>query len=193
MLPSDILRREHVAIGRLVDAMEGMSAALRGGARVPRADIETAIEVTSKFADQLHHAKEERALFPEIRQTSVEGDALARDLQEDHHSARRVISFLVNDAHASEAKDGRARTALAHHARVLAGLLRAHMRNEEKRLFPLADALDEARAARVRSGFDAIDASIPPAVMERLEREIGALYDSYAAKGSSGAGSSAPS
>ena len=68
--PTEILREEHEVIQHLLHVLAAMAERVDRGESVARTDVDDVLEVVVKFADECHHAKEEKALFPALRRGS---------------------------------------------------------------------------------------------------------------------------
>lgn len=178
--PSDVLRHEHRAIEHLLEAMDGMAAALDRGERVPRAEVDKALDVASGFADACHHAKEEKVLFPALRGTP-EGDAVVHALEGDHKAARNLIATLRAEAARGEGADVALRQRVARDARLYTKVLRAHIRDEDARLLPLAERLPPRKQHQLAAAFERVEREETGAgAHERFERAIHDLHARWA-------------
>jgi len=152
----DVLRSEHRSIRAVLDAMGHFAQeGLKGGA-VPEPRVFRAMLVyIDVFAERVHHPKEERALFPLLRQRSPAAAAVLDRLESDH--ARGAASV-----HALEQAFIRWEESGAPHfppfAREVAGFVlfyRDHLHVEERDLIPLAERfLTEEDWRRVDDSFE---------------------------------------
>lgn len=99
--PTGLLEREHRAIQRVIGTMITLAAALERGGYVKVGTLLETVEFMCTFADQCHHGKEERHVFPLLGRkgapvTGYPLDALIRD----HENTRALIRELAG---ASEA------------------------------------------------------------------------------------------
>ncbi len=171
--PTEILRDEHRVILRALDVLESAADRLAAGGTVPDGWWSGLVEWLRAFADQNHHAKEERLLFPAMRETGLPGDGGPIAVMLEEHDRGR---FLV---HEMERGDALARVA---RARDYIRELREHIAKENGVLFPLADTLLDPRAQRaVEREFEALLAEHGPgaslavaeAAIERLAVALG--------------------
>lgn len=191
---SDSLREEHEAIRHLLTVVDGMAARLEMGDRVPRADVESALDAIVDFADACLHAKEEKVLFGALRDLGTpRALLLVRELEGDHVAGRGLVDAMREEAGAAESGDPAGKNKLAHDARLYTSLLRRHLDHESRELLPLADSLPALTRDRVAVELDEVErAEVGAGTHERYERVVDALRDRYAPKGSSGAGLSQP-
>jgi len=178
MEPNAILREEHEAIEHLLAAVEGMGTRLRREP-LPKADLDAAMAAITEFADQCHHAKEEKVLFPALAQASPKvGAELARRLTSDHRAFRK----LVGDTRALLPRtDTASRQQLSKNLLTYARLLREHIRIEEEQLLPEVErSLDAGARERIAMEFDRVEeAEVGPGVHERHHEAIHRLAHTY--------------
>jgi hemerythrin-like domain-containing protein len=147
--PTEILREEHRVILRALDVLDAAAGRLAAGSGPPGAWWAELVAWLREFADGVHHAREERSLFPALARAGVPvaGGPVGVMLAE-HDEGRGHI----------RAMEGGAGGARVEAARAYARLLRDHIDKENGVLFPLADAvLDEAATRAVAREFEAVD------------------------------------
>ena len=178
--PGDVLRHEHETIEHLLAALDGMATRLEGGGRVPRRDLDAALDVASGFADACHHAKEEKVLFPALRVTP-EAARVVHELEGDHRAARKLIATLRGEAAGGEGSDVKARQKVARDARLYAKVLRKHIEHENERLLPLVDKLPERSQHQLAEAFARVEAQeTGEGAHERYERAVRDLHARWA-------------
>ena len=93
-MPTDLLRDDHRLILRALDLLEAAANRLAGGETLPDGWWMELVGWLRKFADQTHHAKEERFLFPAMLEAGLpcEGGPIAVMLEEHDHGR-----FLVGE------------------------------------------------------------------------------------------------
>lgn len=136
----EALMREHRVIERVLGVLERYAARLEEGELLPRRDLGAIVDVLRDYADGLHHAKEERVLFPAMVAAGLSGDdgPLAFML-EQHEEGRRLVGDLAELAREEAWSEAdRARTARV--ARDYVFMLRAHIRDEDDVVYPLAQS-----------------------------------------------------
>lgn len=139
--PTQILRDEHVLILGALDALERAADRLeRFGAAPPDAWWAEMVGWLRAFADQGHHAKEERLLFPAMARAGVpaDGGGPIGAMLAEHEEGRALVRVIAGS-------DGPRRAAAV---RRYVDLLRAHIDKENDVLFPLADSVLDAEAQR---------------------------------------------
>jgi hemerythrin-like domain-containing protein len=139
---TQILRHEHEAILKMLEASEQVAQKVERGGEVPPAVLEDLLDFFKTFADQCHHSKEEELLFPLLERKGIPraGGPVGVMLHE-HEEGRALIREMANATEAIQAgrADGRIRWAAA--ARAYAQLLREHIFKENNFLFPMAERL----------------------------------------------------
>ena len=68
---TEVLRKEHDAILKMLEATETTAAQLARGEKVPDSRLAGLIEFFQQFADRCHHGKEEEVLFPRLVQKGM--------------------------------------------------------------------------------------------------------------------------
>jgi hemerythrin-like domain-containing protein len=135
-----ILRKEHEAILKMLDASEEAARRIESGQTVAPETLEGLLEFFRLFADRCHHGKEEDLLFPllESRGLPRQGGPLGVMLRE-HDQGRELIRQMVEAVGASRTGDTTTLARWAEAARAYAQLLRAHIGKENDVLFVMAD------------------------------------------------------
>ncbi len=130
---TDVLTKEHKIILRAVAVLDHMAARVEKGQAVDAQDIETILRFLRAFADDHHQAKEESALFPELRRTSAVNEPAVRQMLFEHDRERSLVEGLEDSL---RTKKG---TAFVQFAVRLSDLLRNHIHKEDKILFEVVD------------------------------------------------------
>jgi hemerythrin-like domain-containing protein len=99
-----------------------------------------AVEFIRGFADQCHHLKEEKLLFPALERhgISLEGGPIGMMLSE-HEEGRRYVSAMANALERAEQDREAAKKTLVENATAYLRLLREHILKEDEILFDMAD------------------------------------------------------
>lgn len=154
-----ILRHEHDAILRMLDATEEVARMLDRGEQVSPEILTGLLEFFQLFADRCHHGKEEELLFPllEKRGLPSQGGPLSVMLME-HEQGRWLIRELAAATAAYKAGDEAGRPCWAIAARGYARLLREHIFKENNVLFQIADRLlDDTEQKDLAAAFERIE------------------------------------
>lgn len=150
MRPTDTLRSEHEVIQRVLNVMERAGSILEADGTLPPDTLSSAIDFVRVFADGCHHAKEERTLFPRMREHGIpeEGGPLGVMLQE-HDMGRAYIRQL------EEAIERDDRAQIIEALRDYVSLLRQHIAKENDVLFPMAEGVLSAdEQERIAKDFE---------------------------------------
>jgi hemerythrin-like domain-containing protein len=119
-------------------------SALEQLTRLPLSDSvarwQKALEFFRHFADQCHHFKEEKVLFPamEARGIPNEGGPIGMMLAE-HEEGRAHVRSMIAAIEQLETGNVAAQDLLLSHARAYVTLLREHIQKEDDILFRMAD------------------------------------------------------
>lgn len=157
----DSLVQEHEIIERVLDSLEREARAIVTGKAVDRVFFAGAISFVRKFADGVHHQKEEQVLFPALCDAGLpkDGGPVGVMLFE-HDAGRDHIRGIEQSLDAAAAGDANARQRLIQGTLEYVELLRAHIQKENMVLFPMAErVLDPSQQEHVRAGFDSAEAA----------------------------------
>lgn len=151
--PTEILSDEHRVIERVLDALQRLTA-------VPvNPSLEQwrkALDFFRHFADQCHHFKEEKVLFPALEEHGIprEGGPIGMMLAE-HEEGRGHVRSMIDAVEQVAQGNGAASTTLLNHARAYVTLLREHIQKEDDILFRMADeVIPEEEQRRILKDFE---------------------------------------
>ncbi len=169
----ETLINEHEVIEKVLDSLEAEAREVASGKSVDLDFFAGAIEFVRKFADGVHHQKEEKVLFPALCDSGMprDGGPVGVMLYE-HDEGRGHIRAMESSLPAAGAGDAEARKRLVHESLSYVELLRAHIQKENMILFPMAErVLSPDQHETVRAGF---------VIAETEAREQSALQRSWA-------------
>lgn len=154
-----ILRKEHDAILRMLDATDEAARRLGSGQRVDPQTLAGLIEFFRLFADRCHHGKEEELLFPLLEKRGLPraGGPIGVMLFE-HDQGRSFVRQMVEaaEAYGGGASDAGHRWAEA--ARGYTTLLREHINKENNVLFMVAEnLLSDAEQQELATAFEKVE------------------------------------
>lgn len=151
--PTEILSDEHRVIERVLDALQRLTA-------VPVNPLleqwRKALDFFRHFADQCHHFKEEKVLFPALEEHGIprEGGPIGMMLAE-HEEGRGHVRSMIDAVEQVAQGNGAASTTLLDHARAYVTLLREHIQKEDDILFRMADeVIPEEEQRRILKDFE---------------------------------------
>jgi hemerythrin-like domain-containing protein len=136
---TQLLSDEHRVIERVLNVLEELT---RNRGEVPLQTWKKALEFVRGFADQCHHLKEEKLLFPTLEEHGIpsEGGPVGMMLME-HEEGRSYVRSMLAAVEMLEAKNEGGREALLDGARAYVRLLREHIQKEDDVLFRMADEI----------------------------------------------------
>jgi hemerythrin-like domain-containing protein len=142
MIATQILRKEHEAILKMLDALDQTSLQLLGGASVQPSTLEGLLEFFQLFADRCHHGKEEDLLFPLLERRGIprERGPIGVMLSE-HDQGRDLIQRMKAAAAEYEKEPHAAGKRWSEAATVYSQLLREHIMKENNILFRMAEQM----------------------------------------------------
>jgi hemerythrin-like domain-containing protein len=165
-----MLRQEHEAILRMLDATEEVAGRLERGASVAPDILSGLLEFFQLFADRCHHGKEEDLLFPALAQKGLptSGGPIAVMLHE--HALGRSLIGRMEEAGMAYGSDASAGPRWAEAAAGYASLLRAHIQKENNVLFVMAEnLLSQSEQQELSEAFERIEVEkMGPGTHERL-------------------------
>ena len=152
-----LLSDEHRVIERVLATLEKLT---RKPAREALESWKQALDFIRHFADQCHHFKEEKVLFPTLEEHGIprDGGPVGMMLME-HEKGRSYVRAMFAALGQIEAKDETAQASLFENAKEYVRLLREHIQKEDDILFRIADEVlpaDEQR--KLLMNFEAHEA-----------------------------------
>lgn len=137
--PTGTLREEHRVILRALDVLESAADRLAAGGALPDGFWTDLIGWLRAFADQNHHAKEERFLFPALLKAGIPSDGgPVAAMLEEHARGRTLMDEMEGGGPLMRVARGR------DYVRDL----REHIAKENGVLFPLADTVLDPQVRR---------------------------------------------
>jgi hemerythrin-like domain-containing protein len=167
--PAQVLEQEHRIIQRVVASMSVMAEELREGRAVEELDLREALLFLRVFADQCHHGKEERFLFPllEARGVPPTGCPIGA-LKHEHDKGRALVGELEKaiEDYSLRGTAGALESALSS----LVELYPGHIWKEDYLLLPMAGkVLSEKDLENLAEQFARVEAEIGPGAYEKFE------------------------
>lgn len=159
MSVTDILKKEHRGIERMLNVVEEAALRLERGDSVPKELFAQAAEFFSHFADRCHHGKEEKQLFPLMERRGVpsNGGPIGVMLQE-HTIGRGYIRAMREESQKLAASALRNPRELLGAVRGYVDLLRQHIQKEDNILFHMADQVLTAQDQKdLAEAFDRVE------------------------------------
>ena len=149
------LENDHISILKLIDVMDAM-------VKLPEAnvfDLEEVVELIRKFADGLHHAKEETLLFPLMAEKgfSLEQGPVAVMLM-DHEQGRAFVRGMAENIQLYKTGQLSALNLIYNNMAGYSDLLINHISKENNILFRMADnAFSSQEQHSLLTRFSVID------------------------------------
>lgn len=142
MLATQVLRKEHDAILKMLDALDSTSRQLKTGGAVPQSTLEGMLEFFQLFADRCHHGKEENLLFPLLERKGMprSGGPIGVMLSEHDHGREliREMSDAASEYGTNPVPSAKRWVAAAEN---YSALLREHILKENDVLFRFAEKM----------------------------------------------------
>jgi len=144
--PTQVLSEEHRVIERVLDVLERLA---KRPVAESLGDWKKALDFFRHFADECHHHKEEKVLFP-----AMEAHGIPRDggpigvMLAEHEEGRSHVRAMIAAVEHLEGGNPSATEFLLSHAGAYLAMLREHIQKEDDILFRIADEVippDEQR------------------------------------------------
>jgi hemerythrin-like domain-containing protein len=156
---TEVLRKEHDAILKMIEATETTAERLSRGEKVPDSIPADIVEFFQLFADRCHHGKEEEVLFPRLVEKGMpkQGGPVGVMLHE-HEMGRELIRQMRQAGDDYRSGKAGAASSWAQAARSYANLLREHISKENEVLFVMAERmLDESEQKELAEAFERVE------------------------------------
>ena len=158
-LATQVLRQEHEAILRMLDAALQAARQLERSQPVKPSVLKGVMEFFQLFADKCHHGKEEALLFPLLEKKGVPraGGPVGVMLHE-HELGRSLIAEMTAATEAYSSGDLAAGPRWALAARKYADVLGHHIYKENEVLFVMAESmLSETEQHELAAAFERLE------------------------------------
>lgn len=142
MFATEILRKEHEAIVKMLDALDHTSQQMLVGNSAQPSTLQGLLEFFQLFADRCHHGKEEELLFPLLERRGIprDGGPIGVMLHEHDHG-RELIREMEVASSEFEKEPVAAGRRWAQAAGAYSQLLREHILKENNILFCMAEQI----------------------------------------------------
>jgi len=182
MKATDILKQEHELILEMLQIVDAACAKMEEGEKVDPGHLADMIDFIKNFADRCHHAKEEKLLFPALRQTGIgqENGPIGVMLAE-HAEGRFFVKGMGEALDELRAGDGVAAGKFIGDAGGYVKLLDGHIMKENNIPFRMADELlPDSRQKELLQEFDRVEREeIGAGVHEKYHEMLHRLRDIY--------------
>jgi hemerythrin-like domain-containing protein len=149
MTPIETLRKEHEVIRTALKAARREAERIADEGEFDSEKMLVMIEFFRDFTDRNHHAKEEEALFPLVREHIPGRGILLEKLLADHDESRHYRRQMAAAFLSAEKGEELAIPKAMDYLRTFIDHLQAHIDLEDRELIPLAEQFlgDESRQA----------------------------------------------
>ena len=165
---TEALKHDHRVIEKVLAVLERLT---ESSGEISLEMWRQALDFIRNFADECHHLKEEKVLFPVLEEHGIprEGGPIGMMLLE-HVEARGYVKAMAAALALAKEDPNATRTTLVENARAYLRLLREHIRKEDEVLFEMADeTLSPEEQKELLHQFE-----------EHEEREIGSgVHEKY--------------
>jgi hemerythrin-like domain-containing protein len=156
---TQILRKEHDAILRMIEVSEQTAQQLDRGEDVPAEALSNLQEFFQIFADRCHHGKEEDLLFPLLEKKGLPArEGPVGVMLMEHEEGRTLVRGMAEAARAYASGNRAAGKQWAEAARKYATLLQQHIMKENEVLFVMAEQLlSDAEQQQLAKAFENLE------------------------------------
>jgi len=181
MKATEILIREHDLILRGLRVLEALARTANAGPGANAADARSMIEFIRKFADGIHHAKEEGVLFPAMEAAGIPKQGGPIGVMLSEHDQGRAAVGRMDEAVSAFGADPAAPEAFARAAFDYTTLLSNHIYKENNVLFRMADQrIPTAQDDVMLAAYDEHEAKVAgPGGYERYLAVVEGLEQKY--------------
>jgi hemerythrin-like domain-containing protein len=146
--PTELLRRDHRVIGRVLDGLEAVSGSIMNGGEVPVDTLTRMVMFSQTFVDGCHHGKEESCLFPCLERKGIPNKGGPIEVMLYEHQVGRDLVAKIQAEMAKRQDAGAKGAELSRLCMKYVSHLRQHILKEESVLFWMGDRAmnDEDRA-----------------------------------------------
>lgn len=179
--PTAQLVAEHDRILVLLQVIDCL-ADLAEGAEPPVEAMAQALDLVRRYADELHHGKEEQQLFPRLEQAGMPVDfGPVACMRHEHEEGRACVAAMQEALEALRSGQEGAGLAYSRSSRAYTQLLRDHIAKENQVLFPMAERmLEPGVKAELLRAFAAVEAEeVGAEEVQRLVQRLDALAEAY--------------
>lgn len=156
----DSLKREHRAIESAIAALENVRTRMEQGEQVSPLLLSKFIDFIRRFADGVHHQKEEQILFPAMQAAGFPADAgPIHCMLGEHERGRALVREMSAGVERLTNGDGEGAVQFHTAAGAYAKLLTEHIYKEDNVLFRMAESIvGEEKLAKLSPQFAAAEA-----------------------------------
>lgn len=169
--PITVLFDEHEIILSAVDIARDSDRLLDKDEEAYRHVIRQLIDFFRVYADQYHHHKEEKILFPEMnKKNELLEEGVVKEMFENHEDFRNMVKGV------EEALEKRNYPEVQSRLHTYTDALLDHIAVENEEVFQMAETLfDEEELERIYFRFDDLDRDMGELNKERLVNQLGEI------------------
>lgn len=156
MSSTESLRKDHVLIEKMVNALKIVSSLLNEGKQIPESILNQAIDFSINFTNTCHHGKEEESLFPTLERNGMprEGGPIARMIYEHEITKKIADSIVISSKKYISSNDP---TELIKNINEYIQHVSLHISKENLRLFVMADMILKGQESTVNKDLIKIE------------------------------------
>jgi len=180
---TDTLLQDHRAIEEMLGAIEVMCANMEAGRGINVEHLRTAMEWIRDFKGDWHLTREENMLFPALMSAGAKQHCTIGDILDEHKREREQFMYMAKAAANLRVARSDANKAFCRYAKEYIALIRTHIRQEEKELYPLADKLlDESKQKEIRLACQKLEEKMGKQWLPRMMDILNQLSAAYPSK-----------
>lgn len=173
--PIGELEHEHVIIKEGLNALELLNKT--GVKKIQLSDVKGLLDFFKEFADECHHAKEEKLLFPIAEKRGIKKEKGPIAIMLAEHEAGRRLRKAMLETTVNWAKEAGKFKEIANNFLIL---LRAHIEKEDDQFFPMIDSvLTDQDRKELLEGFEKVEEKTGEGVHKKYHKLIKSLTEKY--------------
>jgi len=147
---TDLLLQDHRAIKQMLGAVGVMCANMEAGRDINTEHLRIAMEWIRDFKGNWHLTREENILFPALANAGAKQPCTIGEILSEHKREREQFMHMAKAAAGLRTARSDANKTFCRYSKEYIDLIRTHIRQEEKELYPLADKLlDEGKQKEI--------------------------------------------
>jgi hemerythrin-like domain-containing protein len=162
MKATEDLVKEHNGIKLMLDILDSISKKMKAGSSVDPEHLFRIVDFLRTFVDKCHHAKEEKVLFPAMKEARIQQSIGSISLiLKEHKTGRKYVDGLSKTVDKYAFGNKRLSGGIAQLAQYYISLLRTHIEKEDNVVYPMADELlPEEKQKWMLGEFEKIETEI---------------------------------
>jgi len=180
---TDSLLQDHRAIEQMLGTIGVMCANMETGRGINTEHLRIAMEWIRDFKGDWHLTREENILFPALTNAGAKPHCTIGDILDEHKREREQFMYMAKAAAGLHGTRPDANKTFCRYSKEYIDLIRTHIRQEEKELYPLANKLlDESKQKDIRLACQKLEEKMGKQWLARMMDILKQLSAAYPSK-----------